>query len=476
MLDITESYNLLRQNILANAGVNVSPRSVTSDLFLVPTANEITRLTVLTSFVSKMQSFDGIVTLLGDTYALTTISTAMNATVSEVRTVISGTLDKLAGNYNKTRKTSTAATGIVSIYRYTAPSSTEYAQAISAGAVFTGTNGLTYASTEDRPISAVYYDQLFRVYMLDLPVQCTSGGIASNTDIGTITVFSGLPNWSGSTNKIALTNGTDAETDITFASRLKLEVSGSNISTYNGLQVDILQNTAVTDLILVGAGDAGMHRDLGAGGMVDIYISDIDMYPVTWSFVYDGSDATYISGQRPLCAGGSTTVSSGNGVVGTAVSDTRSVWAGSVRSRDYVTWTTKPGLGDTVTLSYFVNKRIIDVQNYVNNDARRAGADVLIKQARMVPIDIMFSIAISANYSKASLITQIKATLNAYINSLRLGEVLDQSDVIYRATLPGVDRIVLPMSKFNRAALTGSVDRIEAAADEYLRINSIIIS
>lgn len=476
MLDITESYNLLRQNILANAGVNVSPRSVTSDLFLVPTANEITRLTVLTSFVSKMQSFDGIITLINDTDTLTTIATAMNATVDEVLTVISGTLDKLAGNYNKTRKTATAATGIVSIYRYTAPSSSEYSQSIAAGAVFTATNGLTYTSTEDRAISTVYYDQTFRAYMLDLPVQCNSGGVSSNTDIGTITGFSGLANWSGATNKVALTNGTDAETDTSFATRLKLEVSGSNISTYNGLQVDILQNTAVTDLILVGAGDAGMHRDLGAGGMVDIYIADVDMYPVTWSFVYDGSDATYITGQRPLRADGSTTVSSGNGIVGTAVADTRSVWAGSVKSLDYVTWTTKPGLGDTVTLSYFVNKRIIDVQNYVNNDARRAGADVLIKQAKMVPIDIMFSIVISANYSKAAIITQIKATLNAYINSLRLGEVLDQSDVIYRATLPGVDRIVMPISKFNRASLTGAVDRIETAADEYLRINSIIIS
>ena len=116
-IDITKSYSNLKKTILENRKVNTTPRSVTEDLFLIPTATELAKQEILMQYINALQSFSSMGELLNSPSKLQQIADALDTTVDTVKSNISKSLEQLANNYNKFRKQATAASGIVNFWR-----------------------------------------------------------------------------------------------------------------------------------------------------------------------------------------------------------------------------------------------------------------------------------------------------------------------------------------------------------------------
>jgi len=480
VLDISEVYKGLRDKIFENRIINVAPRTVTNDLFLQPNALEISKQKILVSFTSYLQSFDGILQLLANPTFLDTVVEAFGSTLDNVNAVISLAVDNLAGNYLKTRKTATSATGIVSFYRPDAPATSELTSVIPTGTNVQSIIGMTYTTLSDIQYNQFYFDTTFNAFMIDVPVECTYAGIIGNAEQYTITTIkSTVPNWPSVTNKTVFTNGTDVETDTDFCYRCKTEISGSNTGTLNGIKNIILQNLPIIDVSVVGAGDEDMRRDLSWGGKVDVYITDSYAEQVTWTYYADGLSVTYIEGLRPIIPTAAVTVTADIGptpVINSIVADIASPLEGSTISSDYIIWDVAPSAGATVTLTYFRNKYIEDTQDFIEQEEYDTGADVLVKQALPVPVDVIFDINVLSGYSKADIINAITVSVQDTLNTKRIGETLEQSDIIALAyTVTGVDRVVTPLTKFNKTSETGNVDVITTKRFEYLRPGTLRI-
>ena len=474
-MDIAEVYTNLKNNILENRNVTVVPKTIISDLFMTPTATEVTKLKIIASFIAGLQSFESMTDMLDNEDFLGQVSEAFNVTIDDVTILVSGALDKLAANYNKTRKVAVAATGVANFYRPNPPSGSELSLTIPVGTTIYTDAGVEYQVTTAASYSNFYYDDDLSAYVVDASIECTTAGVIGNAPLDTIiNLRNAVSGFGDVTNSVALSNGIDIESDANFATRMKNEISGTNVGTPNGIKSVVLQNTDVSDAIIVKADDPDMYRDHGWGGAVDVYVLETNPTETTWTFTYQGEDVTYIEGNRPLSLGQTVKTSTGSL---TFTPDILSYEARSVESRDYVTWTTKPSVGESVTLTYFYDKNIADVQTLLDSDDYNTGADVLVKQSTQVPIDIVCQVVTLTGYAKATIQEEITTTLTTNISELRLGENLEQSDVISWITaIDGVDRVVLPLSKFNRSSLTGVVDVIEVESKEYIRLNNLQVS
>jgi len=477
-MDISEVYLALKASILDSRNLDVTPKSVISDLFLVPTATEVTKLKILVSLVAGLQSFESIKNTIANTEFLTQVAEALDVTVDQVRIIISGTLDKLAANYNKTRKAAMASTGIANLYRPDIPDPGELATLVPLGTIVTTAAGITYSTTQAVPYSNFYYSGTLGAYVLDVPIECTTVGTIGNIPVEAIVILSTpVPNWGNVTNFTEITNGLDIESDTNFASRMELEIAGNNVGTKKGIESVLLQTfPQVSDLITVGAGDPAMTRDLGWGGKVDIYILEKSYILFAWSFNYNGEDTTFATGLRPISA--TSAISPSEGTL-TFTRDTTSVYKDSTQSKDFFSWSVKPAgpYPKTITISYYYDKNVVDVQDFMAQDAYNTGADVLVKQSTEVPIDILCDVTTLTGYSKDTVKTDILNVLTTNIDSLRLGQDLQQSDVIsWITSVTGVDKVSLPLTKFNRHSLTGNVDTITASKNEYIRLSILQIA
>jgi uncharacterized phage protein gp47/JayE len=477
-MDISQSYNNLKNLILAErSDLTVLPKSVVSDTFLIPAATEWTRLNVLIAFVAGLQSFESILNMLTDETFLDSVAEALNLTIDDVRAIITGALDQLATNYNKTRKAAVTATGVVSFYRQNPLTSGETGNVISSGIEVYTNSGITYRVTSDVPYTNIYYDPNYNVYMIDVPIQSQSPGSPGNTTEFTITnLRSAVSGFANVTNKLPVTNGLDQESNEDFANRMKAEISGNNWGTPNGIKSTVLQQFPhLSDLLVVSAGDPIMFRDSGWGGRPDVYLLERNWQLYSLVVPYNGEQVTYIGGNRPISAGHSITSSEGEF---TFYADSTSLEAGSVRSRDYIVWIVKPvgPYPKDITLTYFYDKNVTDVQTFLTSDDRNTGADILTKQSTEILVDVFFELVIFPGYTFATVVDNIRTVLVNFIDGFLLGTSLEQSDVINQIyTVEGVDRVVLPMSKFNRAELTGAVDRVVANKNEYIRLNVLSV-
>jgi len=478
-MDISQAYKSLKDLILQErSDITVVPKTIVSDVFLVPNATEWTKSSVMTAFVSGMQSFESILSMIADAAFLDTVAEALEITLEDVNGIITGALDQLASNYNRSRKPAVIATGVVNFYRPNPLSNAEITGGILSAGVEVYTNaGVSYRVSEDVPYNNTYYDSNLNVYVLDAPVTCLTAGTPGNTEAYTITnLKSAVPGFGNVTNKFSITNGLDAETNEHFADRCKTEISGNNWGTPNGIRNVVLQQfPQLSDILVVGPNDAIMHRDNNWGGRPDVYLLEKNLQLHSMTLAYNGEAITYIEDSRPIAPNQAITTSEGSFIFN---SDTTSLEAGSARSRDYLIWTVRPAgsYPKNITVTYFYDKNITDVQTFLEQDDYNTGADILARQSTEIKVDIFFELIVFPGYAFATVVDNIRRVLNNYINAFGLGDDLEQSDIINQVyTVDGVDRIVLPMSKFNRAELTGTVDRVLADRNEYIRLNILSV-
>ena len=482
-IDITKSYSNLKKTILENRKVNTTPRSVAEDLFLIPTATELAKQEILMQYINALQSFSSIGELLNSPSKLQQIADALDTTVDTVKSNISKSLEQLANNYNKFRKQATAASGIVNFWRQDPVTEEEMNNSIPVGTVVaSASTGIQYKTTQEIFFQNTYPDVTFGTdgYMLDVPVECVVTGSIGNTVIGDIAVcISAVTGFPNVTNKTEFANGTDTELDLDFISRMQNEISGNNVGTVNGIKSVVLQNTQATSLSVITAGDILMAPSRRDGGCLDIYVKGSKIVTTTEDLVLN-SPANMImlsdSYPKPVIVN---TASINTDATVTVLNDTTSIYAGTQKAYDKLIFSKTLQAG-TYSITYSYNQLIKNINDLLKSDAYNTGANVIVKEAVQVPVYIFLQVV---SYStdadeKNALVDTLISTIKSYISTMKIGEQLEQSDIINLCYIDGINRVVIPLTYFKKTSetLPAVNDVITVNNTQYITLGNLSIT
>jgi hypothetical protein len=137
---------------------------------------------------------------------------------------------------------------------------------------------------------------------------------------------------------------------------------------------------------------------------------------------------------------------------------------------------TAPKQNERIVVRYTYNKVIGDTTFNIEN-TRPINADVLVKAARSIPVDMTMNIVIKQEYlSSTTLIVQnLKDKLIDGVNTNILGDTIDASDFINLAyTVEGVDRARI--TYFNKNGESGQKLSLVAQKNEYFSANNVIVN
>lgn len=137
---------------------------------------------------------------------------------------------------------------------------------------------------------------------------------------------------------------------------------------------------------------------------------------------------------------------------------------------------TAPKPNERIVIRYNYNKLITDVTFNIEN-SRPINADVLVRQAKEILVDVTMNIVISdAQLTSSNLVVQnVKDRLLEALTINQLGAIIDASDLINVAyTIDGVDRARVLF--FNKNGSTGQVLSLTAQQDEYFVPNNVVVN
>lgn len=134
-----------------------------------------------------------------------------------------------------------------------------------------------------------------------------------------------------------------------------------------------------------------------------------------------------------------------------------------------------PKQNERIIIQYNYNKLISDVTFNIEN-SRPINADILIREASAIGVDVSLNIVISSQFASSStlIIQNVTDKIITAINSNGLGSTLEASNLITAAfSVEGVSgaRIV----NFNKSNTTGQVLRLKAQNDQYFTANTVSV-
>src|SRR5690606_21966026 len=134
-----------------------------------------------------------------------------------------------------------------------------------------------------------------------------------------------------------------------------------------------------------------------------------------------------------------------------------------------------PKPNERITIRYNKNSVISDATLAIEK-TRPISADVLVKEAKAITVDVIFAIVVTKGFqSSASVVRQnVIDAITSALSANSLGQIVDESDLINVAyEVDGVDR-VRPIF-FNVSGKTGRVLSIVAQKNEYIQAGSILV-
>lgn len=103
--------------------------------------------------------------------------------------------------------------------------------------------------------------------------------------------------------------------------------------------------------------------------------------------------------------------------------------------------------GEPITVSYNVNSLIHIIQSKIDKK-RHLTADVLVKSANKIDVDLEFTVKLKKGVNGPSIKSQLSTELYAIFNQKKMGERINQSDIIRIIdNNNGVDYVILPLTK-----------------------------
>ncbi len=134
-----------------------------------------------------------------------------------------------------------------------------------------------------------------------------------------------------------------------------------------------------------------------------------------------------------------------------------------------------PKPNERITIRYNANQVITD-NTFEIERTRPIGADVLVKAAVPILVNITLAIVVSRGFenSSAVVVQNVRDAVTNALNSNSLATTIDSSDFINVAyTISGVDRARI--LAFNKDGVVGQVLSITAQSNQYIQANSVIV-
>ena len=166
------------------------------------------------------------------------------------------------------------------------------------------------------------------------------------------------------------------------------------------------------------------------------------------------------------------------------VKDTTSDYRQSAKALDKIVWLNggiKPDNNTIYNINYSANQLISTIQATLDNeDNYLLGSDVLVREGEIVYLQIALDVTTYSGINPISSETQIKNAIQAYINNLKLGEKVEQSDIVYelRSQLSDIiDNITLPFTIMDKVIdsptyIPKSRNVLTCSQYQYFRINT----
>lgn len=135
-----------------------------------------------------------------------------------------------------------------------------------------------------------------------------------------------------------------------------------------------------------------------------------------------------------------------------------------------------PKTNERITINFEYNKLINDAAEAIE-DGRPITADVLVKAAEKVELDVEASIIVSSAYSENSSTVQqdVADNITATLSADSLGTTLDSSDIINSIyNVDGVDRVRI--TRFNKTNVSGTKLSITALNNQYLAPGTVTVT
>ena len=405
---------------------------------------------------SPAEEFDEVYTELERIQKINSVNFPDDATEEE--------LDALGANYGLLRKSGTAAVGTITFQvRDFSTTSSPITVPVGTTLATTGSDGIlqvTFVTTEalffDPALAPTLFNPLTGLYELTSNITAETIGLSGNVTAGTITVLSSsVPGITSVVNTTATTGGEDIETNTAFAARIQVKLSGNNVGTVNGIISLLNANDSVIDSIVVTPNDVEMIRD-EFGGEVDAYIIGQNLTSIIDIFLYQSlGSQEFVLLHQPAKSVVSVTGIAGavpttfiSGVDYNFVLDTSTLVNGSTRLQNKIVFNiggTNPDDATNITVTYLYNKTIEDLQLQIDaDDGQIVTADVLVKEADEVDIDITADVTLFPGNTGATEINNIQTAITQFINALGLGDSINRSDIVgVIEDVPSVDAVDL---------------------------------
>jgi uncharacterized phage protein gp47/JayE len=400
-------------------------------------------------------------------------------------------VEDLAANYNLTRKQGSYATGVVYFYKNARPTTIiTIGNADGTGGVSVSTsnadNGQTYGFTtvETKQLTPDNADSFYNAannrYEVPITIQANAIGTAYNVAAYSIQNNKLINEIDGVVNYNGCQGGLDIETNAQLAERIKTAAQARLLGTIPGYKTLVDSFEQVVDSSIVDTTMADYIRNT-YGNEIDVIVigTQVQAYTATAN-ISDG--ITYVLPAQPVISINSITGEYGGEQVTFIentdykfVPDKTSDYRYSAKAQDKIYWIGNQPSGD-YTIQYSANKLIIDLQQTLDSEQNHLlGSDVLVREGIEIPVQMALEVNTYSGTNPTSTEIQIKNVIQQYVNNLKLGEKLEQSDIVYelRTQLDAIiDNITLPFTIFSEKGISASANILTCSRYEYFRIDT----
>lgn len=394
-------------------------------------------------------------------------------------------LEKHANNVGLKRKGPRAATGRITFYRASAPTTNLTIPKGTKVSTLSRENAVRvqFMTLQDVTMyflqANTYFNASNNRYEITTDIECTQAGTSGVVGAGTIIEFNtGSLGIDGCTNNTATSGGLDIESKESLIQRIQNKWQGVNLGTKSGLLSKVLEDLRVEDANIVANGETGREEY----GVVDIYVkgnvvrSKIDVFTS-----YNTNLEDFRFTKQPVKS-----ITYVNSALGGIVHSTyyeiledENSLRGSISGLDMLHWiVTMPNASyGTISTSYVYNGLIEDLQNVFNQSANDLiNTSVLIKEAKPIEIDLEVNVTVVSDqgYVLSEVQSDVQTSLAIFFNSKKISEEVQQADVAYAILqTDGVDDLAIPFVTFESS--DGSIT-VNASNNLVIPVNSYAVA
>lgn len=408
--------NLINQILSKFPTADVETGSVIRDIMVDPQSTQIEALSNEIDYVSNLNTF-----------------------VKNAENISEEDLDEIGANYNVSRNLGNLSNGTITFRATVRPTQNiQIGNSDGSGGIrvktLTTEDGNTYEFVTTQTVymtTDAHYNENSQCYEVNAPISASSIGSNYNVGVGTITVLpQGIAGITGCYNYLPTSNGTDKESQTSYALNIQSAILGNSKNIESGIDSLLSSMENVSEVKTL---HPNSKEEPTQAGFAVSYVKGSVSETVTETFTYVSSVLEYKLKYTPVISISSVTID-GQPVDFNLAKDTTTQYKDTIYANDRVQIIESiedltPG--SEIVVSYSYNKLIDNCQEELNDNLNNylILGTLLVAQANPNIIDIGTNIKLNYSYNNEVTKNLILTGLANYINSLSLGQDLTQEQV-----------------------------------------------